>query len=159
MGDWEKRPAFGGYSRGPEIVSGGDSWQDGDHGQEDAGESAWWEAFVWTIVLSREAEGASGNGALWVSSVSGVLEAVKGIRTEDVFVAGGEEIYRAFLPFCDTAHVTFIDYAYEADAFFPNLDEDPQWVLDLETEEATYFDICYTFRRYVRRDGGSVVGI
>ena len=55
--------------------------------------------------------------------------------------------------------MTFIDYAYEADAFFPNLDEDPQWVLDLETEEATYFDICYTFRRYVRRDGGSVVGI
>ena len=112
-----------------------------------------------TIVLSREAKGAAGNGALWVSDVSRALEAVKNIRTEDVFVAGGEEIYRAFLPFCDTAHVTFIDYAYEADAFFPNLDEDPQWGLDLETEEATYFDICYSFRRYVRRDGGSVVGI
>ena len=74
-------------------------------------------------------------------------------RRTIVFVAGGEEIYRAFLPYCDTAHVTFVDYVYEADAYFPDLDRDPGWVLDVETEEATYFDICYTFRRYVRRAG------
>ena len=66
-------------------------------------------------------------------------------------MAGGQEIYRAFLPWCHTAHVTYIDYAYEADAYFPNLDQDPEWKMDLETEEATYFDLCYSFRRYVRR--------
>ena len=105
-----------------------------------------------TIVLSR-GEKKRMKGAVWVGSVQEALEAVKDCKREDVFVAGGEEIYRAFLPYCDTAHVTFVDYVYEADAYFPDLDRDPGWVLDVETEEATYFDICYTFRRYVRRAG------
>lgn len=102
-----------------------------------------------TIVLSRNPD-YKVKSARCVLSVEEALEAVKGCRTQDVFVAGGEEIYRAFLPYCDTAHVTYIDYVYEADAHFPNLDRDPRWALDLETEEATYFDICYCFRRYVR---------
>lgn len=106
-----------------------------------------------TIVLSRNPEYGI-KGACCVSSVSEALAAVKSCKAEDVFVAGGEEIYRAFLPYCRTAHVTYIDYAYEADAYFPDLDRDQEWVLDVETEEATYFDICYSFRRYVRRSAG-----
>lgn len=105
-----------------------------------------------TIVLSRNPEYRV-KGARCVFSVEEALEAVREYRSEDVFVAGGEEIYRAFLPYCDVAHVTFIDYGYEADTYFPNLDRDPKWILDAETEEATCFDICYTFRRYVRRSG------
>lgn len=105
-----------------------------------------------TIVLSRT-PGYEAKGARWVSSVEEALRAVRKYKSEDVYVAGGGEIYRAFLPYCHIAHVTYIDYAYEADAYFPNLDKDRDWVLDLETEEATYFDICYSFRRYVRRTG------
>lgn len=105
-----------------------------------------------TIVLSRE-PGYEVKGARCFSGVEEALKAVGNVRGEDVFVAGGEEIYKAFLPYCDTAHVTFIDYVYEADAYFPNLDRDPRWILDLETEEATYFDICYSFRRYIRTCG------
>ena len=103
-----------------------------------------------TIVLSRNPE-YQAKGALCAGSVEEALRMAGRYRQEDVFVAGGEEIYRAFLPYCDTAHVTAIDYSYEADAYFPNLDEDSQWVMDLETEEYTYFDICYSFKRYVRR--------
>ena len=97
--------------------------------------------------------------AIIVHSKEELLEELKKYPQEDIYIIGGESVYRMMLPYCDVIHVTKIDHEYEADAFFPNLDEDPQWVLDLETEEATYFDICYTFRRYVRRDGGSVVGI
>ena len=54
------------------------------------------------------------------------------------------------MPYCDVAHVTYIDYEYEADRYFVNLDIDKDWKLVLETEEETYFDIPYTFRLYKR---------
>ena len=48
------------------------------------------------------------------------------------------------------AHITYIDYAYEADTHFPNLDQDGEWKLLLTGEEQTYFDLCYEFRLYRR---------
>ncbi|MEG1857934.1 MAG: dihydrofolate reductase, partial [Pseudoflavonifractor sp.] len=45
----------------------------------------------------------------------------------DAFVIGGERVYRALLPYCDTAYVTKIFSAFPADAWFPNLDEAPGW--------------------------------
>ncbi|MBQ7677274.1 MAG: dihydrofolate reductase [Lachnospiraceae bacterium] len=71
--------------------------------------------------------------------------------TDDVYVIGGETIYRQLLPYCDTAYITKIDYAYEADAYFPNLDEDPEWELADESDEETYFNVCYTFCTYRRK--------
>ena len=39
--------------------------------------------------------------------------------SEDIYVIGGETIYRQLLDECDVAHITKIDYAYDADAYFP----------------------------------------
>ena len=78
------------------------------------------------------------------------LEYAKDKNPEDVFVIGGESVYRQFLPYCQTAHVTWIDYRYDADTRFPNLEEEPGWRLAEESEEQTYFDLCYYFRRYER---------
>ena len=85
--------------------------------------------------------------------VHSVEEAIEESRKydEDVFVIGGESIYRAMLPYCDTALVTRIDYAYEADTWFPNLDEDEEWELTDEGEEQTCFDLEYAFTRYERK--------
>lgn len=82
--------------------------------------------------------------------VHSVEEAIEESRKYDgdVFVIGGESIYRAMLPYCDTALVTRIDYAYEADTWFPNLDEDEEWELTDEGEEQTCFDLEYAFTRY-----------
>ena len=102
-----------------------------------------------TIVLSRNSDYRVKN-ALVCHSVSETLETLKGWNQDDVFIAGGQQIYEAFLPYGHTAHVTYIDYAYEADTGFPNLDREEGWDLDLETEEETYFSLCYTFRRYVK---------
>ena len=41
---------------------------------------------------------------------------------------------------------------YEADAYFPNLDEDPDWEITAESEEQTYFDLEYAFVKYERKD-------
>ena len=40
---------------------------------------------------------------------------------------GGGQIYRELLPLCDKAYVTKVDRAFDADVYFPDLDQDPQW--------------------------------
>ena len=74
-----------------------------------------------------------------------------GVDPKDIYILGGESIYRQFLPYCDTIHLTAIDYVYDADLRFPvDLDQASDWELAEEGEEQTYFDLCYTFCRYVR---------
>lgn len=88
------------------------------------------------------------KGAIIVHSMEELLEEVKKYPSESVYVIGGDSIYHQMLPYCDTAHVTKIDYAYEADSYFPNLDELPQWRVTESSEEQTYFDLEYTFVKY-----------
>ena len=66
----------------------------------------------------------------------------------------GESIYRQFLPYCDIAHITKIDYSYQADAYFPNLDENEEWEIVRDSEEQTYFDLEYVFLEYKRKQKG-----
>ena len=103
------------------------------------------------IVLSKD-KNLKMKGATVVNSLESCLEYLREskINDEDVFVIGGESVYRNFLPYCNVAHVTYIDYEYAADRHFLNLDLDKEWNLVLETEEETYFDIPYTFRMYKR---------
>lgn len=86
--------------------------------------------------------------AVVVHSLEELFAELKQYKSEDIFVAGGESIYRQLLPYCSTVHITRIDYAYEADAYFPRLDELPEWELTADSEEQTYFDLEYYFLRY-----------
>ena len=92
------------------------------------------------------------KGAIICHSVEEVLEELKKYNSEDVYIIGGDSIYKEFLPYCDVAHVTRTDHVYDADAWFPNLEEDPVWVLTGESEEKTYFDLEFRFCRYERRE-------
>ena len=102
------------------------------------------------IVLTRQKDYAA-RGAVVVHSVKEALEAAAGYADEDIYCIGGESVYRQFLPYCNTAHVTWIDFAYEADTYFPNLDEREDWELVEESDEHTYYDLEYYFRKYVRK--------
>ena len=88
--------------------------------------------------------------AIIVHTVEELLEEIKKYPSEEVYCIGGDSVYKQLLPYCDTAHVTKIDFAYEADSYFPNLDEDPEWHVAAESEEQTYFDLEYKFVRYER---------
>lgn len=92
------------------------------------------------------------KGSIICHSVEEVLEELKKYNSEDVYIIGGDSIYKEFLPYCDVAHVTRTDHVYDADAWFPNLEEDPAWVLTGESEEKTYFDLEFRFCRYERRE-------
>ncbi|HJC89473.1 MAG TPA: dihydrofolate reductase [Candidatus Mediterraneibacter excrementigallinarum] len=89
--------------------------------------------------------------AVIVHSKEELLEELKKYDTDEIYVIGGESIYRMLLPYCDTAYVTKIDRAFQADTFFPNLDEMDEWVMTEESEEQTCFDLEFTFTKYERR--------
>lgn len=86
--------------------------------------------------------------AVIVHSKEELEEELQKYNSEDIYVIGGESVYRLLLDACDTAHITKIDYAYEADAFFPNLDENPDWEIVADSEEQTYFDLEFYFLKY-----------
>jgi len=90
------------------------------------------------------------SGAVVVHSVESMLEELDKYDSDDIYVIGGESVYRQLLPYCSTAYVTKIDHAYAADTYFPNLDEQEEWKLTGVSEEQTYFDLEYVFLRYRR---------
>lgn len=89
--------------------------------------------------------------AVMVHSLEELRQELKAYRTDDIFVIGGESVYRQLLDECSTAYVTKIDFAYSADAYAPNLDRLAEWKLAAESEEQTYFDIIYYFRKYIKK--------
>ncbi len=89
--------------------------------------------------------------AIVVHDLDELLEELKKYPSESVYVIGGGSIYRQLLPYCDVCHVTKIDHTYEADTYFPNLDEDEEWEITADSEEQTYFDIAYQFLKYERK--------
>ena len=88
------------------------------------------------------------NGATVVHTVDELLEEVKKSPSDQVYCIGGDSVYKLLLPYCDTAHVTRINFAYEADRYFPNLDEMPEWKITATSDEQTYFDLEYEFVKY-----------
>lgn len=92
------------------------------------------------------------NGTDVVHTIDEMLNELKKYPSEDIYIIGGESIYRQLLPYCDTAYVTKIDHAYDADTHFPNLDEDPHWEMIKISDEQTYFDLEYVFTIYERKE-------
>ena len=88
--------------------------------------------------------------AVVVHNLEELMEELKKYRSEDIYIVGGDSVYRQLLPYCDVAHVTRIDHRYEADAFFPDLDGMEEWKIMADSEEQTYFDIAYQFVKYER---------
>ena len=70
-----------------------------------------------------------------------------------IYVIGGGVIYKELLPFCERAYVTKILRAYDnADTYFPNIDDMPEWELTSASEIKEYEGIQYQFCVYDRVD-------
>ena len=70
---------------------------------------------------------------------------------ERAMVIGGGSIYRQLLPLCDTAYVTKVHAQVESDTFFPNLDEDENWVLAEILQSGVENGIAYEMCLYKRK--------
>ena len=101
------------------------------------------------IVLTRDKNYVV-KDAIVLHSLEDLREELKKYPSEDIYVIGGETIYRQLLDECDVAHITKIEFSYDADAYFPNLDELPEWQITADSEEQTYFDLEYFFYKYER---------
>ena len=89
--------------------------------------------------------------AVVVHSKEELLKELSKYQDDEVYIIGGESVYRMMLPYCNVVHVTKIDHIYDADAYFPNLDEMYEWEITNDSEEQTYFDIAYQFIKYERK--------
>jgi dihydrofolate reductase len=73
-------------------------------------------------------------------------------KDEKCFIIGGGSIYRQFLPLVDKLEITWVYKDFEADTFFPAIDE-TIWRIEAQSgkmhDEATGLD--FAFFTYVRR--------
>ena len=101
-----------------------------------------------TIVLSRSQNYKP--GCLVFRSLDELLECLKSKNSEDVFVAGGETVYRQLLPYCGRFFITKMQGRFEADRHFPNLDVGAEFSIVWSSGWMEENSIKYQFTEYKR---------
>ena len=99
------------------------------------------------VILTHDKDYKAGD-AIIVHNDEELFALLKTYDSDDIYIIGGESVYKRYVPYCDSAIITKIDQKYESDAFFPDLDKDERWTMTAESEEFTYFSVEYTFREY-----------
>ena len=99
------------------------------------------------IILSTN-KAYSVRGAEVVNSKDELFGKLREYKDREIFVIGGGSIYEMLLPYCKYAYVTKIDYSYEADTYFPNLDKLDNWKVVADSEEHTYFSLEFYYYKY-----------
>lgn len=88
------------------------------------------------------------DGAYVFNSINEVL--VRFQDSENVFIIGGEQIYKQFLPHCEKAFITKVFNNYNADTFMVNLDKLNEWEIISESSFKVYNENKYKFYIYQR---------
>lgn len=109
------------------------------------------------IVLTRD-PAFMRDGVEVVHSLDETLSAVA--NEEEAWVIGGAEVYRQLLPLSAEVVVTKNHVTHAADAFFPNLDDDPAW--RVSATDGGYVvqqgegdaGVAFEFVTYERQDSG-----
>ena len=76
------------------------------------------------------------------------FEKIKGYDSDELFVIGGEQIYRLLLPYCSTAYITKVNAEKPANRFFKNLDLSENWEMTFRGETQVYNGIEFCFCEY-----------
>ncbi|RYU96278.1 dihydrofolate reductase [Emticicia agri] len=85
-------------------------------------------------IITRQPDYEAEEGFEVVSSLEEALE--KCADQKEVFVLGGEEIFRLAIPMADKIYLTLVHAFFEGDTFFPTFDEN-----DFDTIERKEFKI------------------
>ena len=80
-----------------------------------------------TNVVISDIEGELIKGCEMAYSIEEAIE--KCPDNEESFIIGGGSVYRQFLPLADKLYITKVHKAFDADTFFPEIDED-EWQLN-----------------------------
>lgn len=88
------------------------------------------------------------RGGEVVHSKEELFEKLKQYNDQKIFVIGGAKVYEMLLPYCEYAYVTKIEYSYQADTYFPDLDKLDNWTIVADSDEHTYFDLEFYYYKY-----------
>jgi dihydrofolate reductase len=97
------------------------------------------------IVTRQEGYGVPAG----VSVARSVEEALEIAEGDEVFIAGGEEVFRQTIGRADRLYLTRIDKEFPGDTFFPEFDPERFRLVDREDHEATEeVPFAYSFLTY-----------
>ncbi|NPT59906.1 dihydrofolate reductase [Paraburkholderia sp. 5N] len=80
------------------------------------------------------------------STLHDAIETIANDSREEIFIAGGEQIYRLFLPYADTVYLTEIDVEPAGDTTFPDLPSDFHCTEKVDVNGSTRYTF-FTYRR------------
>ncbi len=104
-----------------------------------------------TIVVTRQQGYAPRFAPDTVQVVHSIEEALRTSQGDEVFVAGGGDIFQQTLPVADRLYLTIIEEAFPGDAYFPEYDESQWRLVDREdhgpTDDAPFSWSFQTFDR------------
>lgn len=80
------------------------------------------------------------------------MEIVELSRTSDVFIIGGGQVYRLFLPYAENLYITQIDlYLEEADTYFPSYEEEFERLIQGVENYSEEQDCLFSFNLWKRK--------
>ena len=102
------------------------------------------------VIMSRSLDYEK-EGAMVLHSAA-ELEDFLSLTADEVYLIGGASLYNSLIDLCDKAIITSIRAEFEADCWFPNLDEDPGWEL-VEEEPPVMSEkgVEFTVKHYQRK--------
>ncbi|HYE67265.1 MAG TPA: dihydrofolate reductase [Anaerovoracaceae bacterium] len=102
------------------------------------------------IVLSRNEDFRPAD-CIKCKSMGELFKVLENYDMEDVFIIGGEDIYRQFSPYCSSHLVTKINADFDADKHFENLDQRSDLELATESQVQNDNGVEYRFTEYKRK--------
>lgn len=103
-----------------------------------------------TVIITRNPKYQKEN-CLTVTSLESALESVEKAGEQEAMIVGGGEIYKQSLPLAHKIYLTEVEFAGEADTFFPELDKS-DWSLVASEDHPTSVDSpAWTFKVLKRK--------
>ncbi len=92
------------------------------------------------------------EGAQVVSSIEALLMTLETYKDEkEIYIIGGGSVYKQLMPYADRLYITHVFDSFEADTFFPEIDE--EWEIESVTadKENLFHEHPHVFAVYKRK--------
>lgn len=87
------------------------------------------------------------DNIFFVKNITELNDILSKYKDKKAFVIGGEKIYKDLIDLCDTIFITKLDKEFDADTYFPDLEEHGFKIVET-SDTKTYENINYNFITY-----------
>ena len=100
------------------------------------------------IVLSKNGQ-FDGTDPIVCRSIEELFQKLETYPKNDVYIIGGESVYTQLLPYCSEVYVTRFEKEFEADRYFPDIDQQENWVLVSKSAQSNFGEMNFRYLKYV----------